>query len=69
MLICFMFSGSQKFKSYGLYDLPFEVSCKGCYLFNVDTQMAVYEKNKDNVVGILNKKTANCYQNYNLKSK
>ena len=33
--------------SYAAYKTPFDLECKGCYLFNVDTGTVLYEKNKD----------------------
>ncbi len=52
IILCVMMSvlfiaSNNIFCAYGAYKLPFELSCKGCYLYNVDTQTVVYEKNKD----------------------
>jgi 4-diphosphocytidyl-2C-methyl-D-erythritol kinase len=38
-------------------------------LFNMGCESACLTGSGSYVVGILNKKTTNCYQNYNLKSK
>ncbi len=49
VLVVFLVNGCIfNFDIYALgYKLPFKLEAKGCYLFNVDTQTVVYEKNKD----------------------